>query len=69
MLRISMRWIRWGGIAGDAHLGDAGELSSSGLNTQLHYQPSRTQQRTRIYTILGCTLANWMMKRSLCWTT
>lgn len=47
-----------GGIAGMHIWAMQGNFHRLGSYTQLHYQPSRTQQRTRIYTILGCTLAN-----------
>lgn len=46
-----------GGISGMHIWAMQGNFHRLGSYTQLHYQPSRTQ-RTRVYTILGCTLAN-----------
>jgi len=46
-----------GGIAGMHIWAMQGNFHRLGSYTHLHYQPSRNQ-RTRVYTILGCTLAN-----------
>jgi transcriptional regulator with XRE-family HTH domain len=47
-----------GGIAGMHIWAMQGNFHRLGSYTQLHYQPSSRTQRTRVYTILGCTLAN-----------
>lgn len=47
-----------GGISGMHIWAMQGNFHRLGSYTQLHYQPSSRMQRTRVYTILGCTLAN-----------